>query len=219
MSKSLSSFLLVLLASVSLLSACNKTEESEIQEDYDRLFPLKPTEKAHIQPGEIIVKQGDVNVNRTSFRYEGKDNVSDKTTYVVTLKYRLKEDQEDAGRSRYALRFVGENKQLVSIGSDAKSNFVPHDDFYAPGYVPLPNQPEMQAGKEYTLTFKVQSGFQLLLCVNGAGPRNSGIRARLTAVAQDDGLTDPIVLQTEQYQTQEGQAMLPQPYCKYVVLP
>ncbi|MDO5075481.1 MAG: hypothetical protein Q4D66_06405 [Bacteroidales bacterium] len=219
MFKPFSALLLALLATLLLVPACNEAEQPEIEEDYDRLFPLKPTEKARVQPGEIIVKQGDVNVNRQLFRYEGHDTLSQKTSYNITLKYRLKEDKVDLGRSRYALRFVGENKQLVSIGSDSKTNFVPHDDYYAPGYVPLAQQPEMLPNKEYTLRFKAQSGFQLLLCVNGAGPRNSGIRARLTAVAEDDGLTEPIVLQTDQYQTQEGQAMLPQPYCKYVVLP
>ena len=34
-----------------------------------------------------------------------------------------------------------------------------------------------------------------------------------------DDSSEPIMLQTEQYQNDEGQVMLPYPYCKYVVLP
>lgn len=210
---------LYLLISLFLCFSCNEVEKDEAEEDYDRLFPLKKEIEKHTpMPGEAIVKQGDVNVNRKSFKYEGNDTIQDKNTYTITLKYRLKEDYSDMEKSRYFVRFVNEDKTLTSIYSDPKTKFMPHDEFDETADVEMAH-PEMESNREYTIRFKAKSGFQLFLCVNGAGPRNSGIRAKITAVADDDGLTPPLVLQTEQYQTQEGQAMLSQPYCKYVILP
>lgn len=210
---------LYLLIGLLALTACNVEENDEIEEDYARLFPLKEIEKHSPLAGEAIVKQGDVNVTRKTFLYEGTDTIKDKVDYTITLKYRLSEGNEDAGKSRYVLRFVNEKNELVSISSNPKTDFVAPEEYYAPDYLPQEGHPEMQANKEHTLRFKVKSGFQMFLCVNGAGPRNTGIRARIVAVAHDDGLTEPLVLQTEQHQVQEGQALLPQPFCKYIILP
>lgn len=208
---------LYILLGAFCLSACNVAEVGDVEEDYAKIFPEKGIEKPEVSSSEIIELQGDPQVTKATFKYEGREVKEEVTHYTVTLKYRLREDREDLGKSRYFLRFVDEKKQLLSLFSNATTNFTPYDE-YSPDAPVDPSRPAMHSNREYTVRFQAQSGFQLFLCVTGAGPRNSSIRASLTAV-DNDGLLEPIVLQTEQYQDSEGQASLPFPYCKYIILP
>lgn len=205
------------LCTLLFLTACNVSEIHDVEEDYAQIFKEKEIEKPEVSSIDAVVRQGDPNVTKSSFRYEGTDTNQEGISYTVVVKYRLGESREDLNKSRYYVRFVNEKKELVSLFSNANTHFMPYDE-YSPEAAASGTRPEFKPNKEYTLRFQAQSGFQLFLCVTGAGPRNSNIRASITAT-DNAGLMEPIVLQTEQYQQNEGQASLPKPYCKYVLLP
>ena len=200
------------------LCACNREPADVIEEDYDKLFPFEGIEEYEDEDGEIIIRNEDPFITKKTFKYKGEEVSYEPTEYVVTLKYRY--DDRNANKnssSRYLVRFVNDNQELVSISSNVKTGFMDQEEYDELNGAPT--QPyEMYEGKDYEVSFHVKSGYQLLLCVNGYGPRNTSIKASITATPVDDS-SEPIVLHTEQYQNKEGQVSLPYPYCKYVVLP
>ena len=211
--------IIVALCALCCLTACNKIEDDPASEDYDALFPFEGIEDYEDETGATIVRNEDAFVTKKTFVYKGEENVYDPTIYEVVLRYRYDDKnfvKTDA--ARYFVRFVNEKKELVSISSNKNTHFMDPEEFEElKGEKPTQDY-EMRCGKDHEIRFKVQSGHQLLLCVNGAGPRNTSMKASITAIPLDDS-SEPIVLQTEQHQNDEGQVMLPYPYCKYVVLP
>ena len=207
------------LCALCCLTACNKDEEDPIPEDYEALFPFEGIEDYEDENGAIIIRNEDPFITKKTFEYKGEEGVYDPTDYEVVLTYRYDDRnfvQTDA--ARYLVRFVDEHKQLVSISSNRNTHYMDPVEYEELNGAKPAQDYEMKSGETYEIRFKVQSGHQLLLCVNGAGPRNTSMKASLTATPLDDS-SEPIVLQTEQYQNDEGQVMLPYPYCKYVVLP
>ena len=208
----------IIFLSLMSLCGCNKDGAAVIEEDYDKLFPFEGIDEYEDEDGEIVIQNADPNITKKTFEYKGKDDVYEATTYEVVLKYVFEDKNPNQGMpSRYFVRFVDETKELVSISSIPGTHFMDPEEYEELNGAPA-HAYEMEEGKTYEVKFQVQSGHQLLLCVNGYGPRNTSMKASLTATATDDS-TEPIVLHTEQYQNDEGQVSLPYPYCKYVILP
>ena len=208
----------ILLFSVLVFCGCNRDQVDPIEENYDELFPFEGIEPHEDEEGEIVVRNESPDITKKTFKYKGEEGIYDPTTYDVVLKYRFDDKNfvQDMS-SRYFVRFVNEKKELVSISSIESTHFMDPAEYAELNGAPV--QPyEMYCGKDYEIKFQVQSGHQLLLCVNGFGPRNTAMKASITATPLDDS-TVPIVLETEQYQNDEGHVSLPYPYCKYVVLP
>ncbi len=200
------------------LVACNDGHSPDTDEDYATLFPFTGIDKPKLAEGEIVIRNGNTNITRNTFVYEGNDSALANNEYDVVLTYQfIDQNAYQSGSNRYVIRFVDANKQLVSISSNAATVFLPDDEYDAQN-PPLSPRYEMKKGEEYTVRFKVKSGFQMLLCVTGMGYRNTAIKARITATATD-GTIEPITLYSEQYQNSEGVVQLPTPYCKYVILP
>ena len=211
--------ILGLLCALFTFTACNKDEQDPLAEDYDALFPFEGIEDYEDEDGAIIIRNEDPFITKKTFEYKGEEGIFDPTDYEVVLRYRY--DDKNAVQThaaRYLVRFVNEAKQLVSISSNKNTHYMDPIEYEELNGAKPPQDYEMESGKDYEIRFKVKSGHQILLCVNGAGPRNTSMKASLTATPLDDS-SEPIVLQTEQYQNDEGQVMLPYPYCKYVVLP
>ena len=199
-------------------TACNEYEEHIIEEDYDALFPFEGIDEYEDADGDIVVRNEDPDITKKTFVYKGEDKGFDPTVYEVVVRYRYENKNARPDHSaRYVVRFVNEKQELVSISSNPATGYMDAEE-----YEELNGKPgqgyEMEYGKDYEIKYQVESGHQLLLCVNGYGPRNTAMIASITATPLD-GTTEPVVLQTEQYQNKEGQVSLPYPYCKYVVLP
>lgn len=215
---SLFSFLFVVITVCCLFVACNEPATDAPVEDYEKLFPFRGIDRPEAEPGQIVVRQGNPDLNRVTFVYQGDESSIGDTEYTVTLRYTLLDPNPATEyEARYVIRFVNADKQLVSISSNENTAFMEAEEFSRLNGAP-PHGYVMHKNQEYTHTFKARSGFQFLLCVNGFGPRNTGLRVSLTATSVD-GTVVPIKLATEQYQNQEGHVSLPNPFCKFVILP
>lgn len=199
------------------VASCNEPFSDAPAEDYEKLFPFRGIDRPEADPGQIVERQGNPDLNRTTFVYQGDDNTVGDTEYLVTLRYTLIDANPVDEGSRYVIRFVDDNRRLVSITSNENTAFMDSEEYGALNGAPGHGF-SMRRNEEYTHTFKARSGFQLLLCVNGFGPRNTGVRASITATSLD-GMVVPIRLSTEQYQNKEGHVALPNPFCKYIILP
>lgn len=198
--------------------ACSSPQYNDTEEDYDTLFPFGGIDDPETSDNEIVVKAGNPDITKYTFQYRGNEESLGDVEYLVKLTYKFDEYNTtwENVKARYVLRFVNADKQLVSISSNPATNYWPTDE-YDKGEAQGAH-PKMRPAKTYTQTFKVHSGFELLLCVNGAGPRGSSMVAQIEAQATD-GSIPPVVLSSEQYQNAEGMVQLPIPYCKYVILP
>ncbi len=186
-----------------LFFSCNKKEKDKPEEDYDTLFPLGEIEKPENMRGDLIVKLCDPELALENYKYPGEEISDAENRYEVTLSYVFTELDErgnfvDNMTARYTVTYINEKKELITITSDGEEG--------------------SKNGFEYKIVFYVNSGFPMYLCVNGVGPRNSNVKARITAVSTD-GLIEIPALETEQYQNNEGPNKLKYPYCEYIVLP
>ncbi len=214
----------LIACSLLLCLSCSKGEDEVIlKEDYDKLFPFGEIDKPSPKYGQVIERQGDTRLTAKTFQYQGTKSELFETEYDVVVTYEMHEEENDEGivKSRYALRFVNADEKLISIGSDPERNYMTSEEYDA-----LENKDDLPEAKytmptdeEQTIRFKVKSGFQMLLCLTGTGPTTSWVKAEIVATAVD-GSIPPIKLSTgKQVQTLEGIAMLPSPFCKYVILP
>ena len=182
------------------LVSCNKTTIDPKEEDYKKLFPFKGIDKPESNYEDMNTQVCNPSEALNNYQYKGVE-ITDKRKYTVTIKC-LYEEKTDY-KSTYYVRFIDENKQLVSIGSrEIKDSYI----YY------------MENGKEFTKTFEVTSGYPMYLLVNGGGERESRIKASISAISTD-GLVNVPILSTEQYQNEEGPNPLPNPYCEYIILP
>lgn len=213
-----------MLCSLCTLWACNDKEEPTVQEDYDQLFPFTGVDKPTPQFGQIVERQGDINMTAKTFQYLGTKSDLFQTEYEVEIKYAMWEPSSRDGnvKSRFALRFVNEEERLVSIGSDPDRNYMTVDEYDAwdtSEPYPEPEHSMPSDGEEQTISFTVKSGFQLLLCLTGNAPTGAWVEAEITATATD-GSYPPIKIKTgKQVQGGEGQASIPNALCKYIILP
>ena len=210
-------YLFLILCWAVVAVSCNEDRKDDPEENYDELFPFEGIDKPEVEYGDAVMRPCNPDARPEDYVYPGIDNVVDKDEYEITLKYRFSEpiDEAHAGKvvSRYILKYINKDQKEVMVCSDenyelespevTKDVIVSHD---------------MNNNEWYTVSFKVYSGFPLMLCVNGSGPRDSSIEAEITAVSLS-GLTPTLKLETRQYQTREGIDRLANPYCNFIVLP
>lgn len=194
-----------LLAILLLLSACQRVYNDPQEEDYQQLFPFKGIEKPKISYEDQVRQICDPYEAIEAYHYPGVEITEDKRTYTVTLTCEFRElgaDPDDI-RSRYIVKYIGEDKEIHAIGSSAN----------------VSGAEEVMTHEEpYEVTIQAQSGYPMYLSVNGSGPRNSSIKARIKAVS-DDGLTVVKELKVSQTQNKEGMDYINQPFCEYIILP
>lgn len=213
-----------MLCSLCTLWACNDKEEPTVQEDYDQLFPFTGVDKPTPQFGQIVERQGDINMTAKTFQYLGTKSDLFQTEYEVTLTYALWEPYNDEGKvkSRIALRFVNEDEQLVSIGSDKDRRYMTVDEYdnwdTSQPYPPIKYQMR-DNGRDTSIKFNVKSGFQLLLCLTGNAPTRAWVRAEIVAKALDGSYPPIKITANKEVQGGEGQASIPNALCKYIILP
>lgn len=197
-----------------MMCSCNTVkEDSIINEDYERLFPLKEIEKPENKRGELLVQLCDPDQALDNYKYPGDETPNDAEQYKITLICSFQEknwsgDLINDITSQYKVKYINEKKELITINCGKKSG--ENIDLLTPNV--------MYNGEKFEISFNVYSGFPLYLSVSGAGPDNSNIRASIKAVS-GDGLIEIPALQTEQYQNDEGINPLKYPYCEYIILP
>lgn len=210
---------------VTILGAsCVKEYEDVPEEDYETLFPFTGIEKNDEDDGEIIIKDGNPDLNISTFDYANysKDDVIRSTKYDITLTYRFDEgdmQNNTYSKSKIFVGFVNSDKYLRGVTSEDFNAFIPEEELqFMEEHNLEPLDLEMESGKDYSYSFKAQSGFPLYLSVRGMGVRGAKIQASITAIA-NNGLIEPIRLNTTISQNKEGPNPLTPPYCKYVILP
>ena len=182
-------------------------------EDYDKLFPFRGVERPDGRYEDMTILSGNPETTPSAFVYPGVTLPGTPRTYRVTLTYSFSEpaDLHQGGlrkqsevRSRCVVRFVGADKLLHELGTEKTlqgSSLIPND------------------GNQHTQTLTLSSGQPLFLLVNGTAARGSTIHVSLQAVSTDGIFATP-VLETRQTQNyDEGEARLPAPFCKYIILP
>ncbi len=197
------------------LTACNVKEQETPEENYEALFPFKGIDKPKNRKGNMTVKLCDPELALENYTYPGEDSASDAEEYTVTLTCSFSEldtkgNPVDVPTARYTVTYINEKKELVAIGTtpeDEKDEETEEDE-----------QSVMKNGEELTVEFKVRSGFPMYLCINGVGPRDSHVKARISAVSAD-GLIEVPELKAALYQNDEGPNKLKHPYCEYIILP
>lgn len=239
--------LLITTCLLLFLGSCNKDKTEDVpKEDYDKLFPIKEIEKSPKPAGMYVIKDHDPDITFLTYKPLGSNEGTEegRDTYDVTLTYLFKEPYQkgDVTESYYVLRFIDEKGNLVGISSDYNGLFLPKEEYeIIKKYGPYGEADEEDAteyekrvleffhnkeDKEYgmpkdqnkTIHFKLKSGQVLLLCAKGTALRGSSLVASIEAKSVS-GLTPPIRLNVELYQNSEGMVTLPNPYCKYVILP
>lgn len=191
---------ILFLFTLTLFSHCNKIAEDIIDEDYQKLFPFTGVDKPEISYEDMTKKQCDPDEPSKNFVYPGV-SIPEAREYDVTIKCVYNGD--GTGTSRYEIKYVDENQKIQTIGSyahNANLSFV------------------LASGEEYKRTFKVKSGHPMYLCVNGVAPRNTNVKASISAISTDGIIVTP-TLGTAQYQNQEGPNKVEVPYCEYIILP
>lgn len=187
----------ILLLMGLILLSCNPTREEVERENYEDIFKFKGIERPDISYEDMILRRCDPELPLKRYKYPGVE-IENAKEYTVTLKCRYTDGNNYA--SRYVIRFIDENKEISTIGSDANHTLT------------------MEEGEELVKTFKVKSGYPMYLSVNGVGDRGSHIEASITAIS-DDGYIRTPVLSTLQYQNNEGPNRVANPYCQYIILP
>ncbi|MEG0462940.1 hypothetical protein [Bacteroides sp.] len=198
------------------ICSCNTVKDDLIvDENYEKLFPLKEIEKPENKRGELNVQLCDPSQALKDYKYPGMETPNDAEQYKVTLTCTFQEKGSDNSliediNSVYEVRYINEREELViiSCGKKSERNMLSGQ--------PSPNK--MYNGEPLVITYTVHSGFPLYLAVSGAGPRGSNIKASIKAVSSD-GLIEIPNLETEQYQNKEGIIGLRYPYCEYMILP
>lgn len=212
MNKSIFKICLLSLVCTFVAMACNRTPIDMPEEDYNQLFPFKGLEKPVINYEDMPILVGDPETSPQDYVYQGVTFPTQRS-YQVRLTYSFEEpaDLGDGGlrpqssvRSKIVIRYVGADKQLHEL-START---------VSGENKINND-----GKEHSLEFTLTSGQPLYLAVSGYAARSTTISAKLEAHSEDGLFTTPI-LKTKQTQNyDEGEASLPAPYCKYIILP
>lgn len=193
--------LLKLLLIGLMVVSCNPRGEDPLEEDYSQLFPFRGIDTPDIYYEDMIARNCNPDEALEQYKYPGVTLPSERE-YTVTLKCKYTAIGNDYA-TRYAIRYIAEDKSIKVIGTDAA----------------MANVSEvLENGEQKTISFKVKSGYPLYLSVNGVGARNSSIYASISAVSTDGYIISPELF-TEQYQNKEGPNRIENPYCKYIILP
>lgn len=194
-----------------VLSSCNPIIDDQfVEEDYEKLFPIKDIEKPENKRGELNVQLCDPSQALKDYKYPGVETPTDPELYKVTLTCTFEEKDInnvfiDDVTSLYEVKYINENKELtiVRCGKLSEGNSKPNT---------------MYNGRTFSISFNVKSGYPMYLSISGAGPRGSNIKANIKAVSSD-GLIEIPVLESIHYQNKEGIINLQNPYCEYLILP
>lgn len=195
------------------LVGCKHTPIDYPVEDYDKLFPFRGVERPDGRYEDMTILSGNPETTPSTFVYPGVTLPGTPRTYRVTLTYSFSEpaDLHQGGlrkqsevRSRCVVRYVGADKLLHELGTEKT--------FQGASLI-------LNDGNQHTQTLTLSSGQPLFLLVNGTAARGSTIHVSLQAVSTDGIFATP-VLETRQTQNyDEGEARLPAPFCKYIILP
>lgn len=196
----LSGILLLLCA-----MSCQRNYNDPEPEDYAALFPFKGIEKPTISYEDQVRQVCDPYEALESYRYPGVEISEGKRRYTVTLICQFTERGAipDEVNSRFAVKYIGEDKQIHVIGSSTSVSGA--DEI-------------MTLDEPYEVTIEAESGYPMYLSVNGTAPRESNITASIRAVSED-GLTVVNEIKVSQTQNREGQDYISQPFCEYIILP
>lgn len=200
MNKQITLYHFLLLIISFLVISCNPRNLEDITEDYDKIFPLKDIEQPDLPYEDMITRYCDPALALENYKYPGVE-IPNPKEYTVTLKCQFKEGIEYD--SRYTIRYIGEDKKIHTIGTDARETshtFILEDD------------------KEIEYTFKVKSGYPMYLSLDGVGAMESSIKTSIKAVSTDGFIATPIIF-TEQFQNREGPNRVQNPFCNYIILP
>lgn len=193
----------VFLAGLVSFFSCNQKDTDPQEEDYDKLFPFTGIEKPENAYEDMNIRICDADRVITQYNQLGV-HIDNAREYRVTIKCEYSETTEAQHTlARYYVRFVDQNKQVASVGSDATDSALNY---------------KLTSDQEFTKTFVVKSGYPMYLLVNGIGHRGSKIKASISAVSTD-GLVVVPALTSEQAQNKEGPNKLQNPYCEYIILP
>jgi hypothetical protein len=184
-----------------LLVACTKPKDDP-EEDYDTLFPFKGIEKPLISFEEQNLLHCDPQIDKIRFRYPGVNITENIREYDLTLTCSYKKG-EDNQKPTFVVKYIGEDQKLHYVVSNPNTE---NKDVV------------MEEDSEYTVSFRVKSGFPMYLSVSGSGVRGSQIEARIGGKCTD-GYTVVKMLESVQFLNQEGVNNVPEPYCNYVILP
>lgn len=226
-------YALALLLSASLLSACGTGEHDTPDEDYEKLFPFPGFEHPKASKYGLKIDLCDPFMSLEDFKSPSQQKKDGEHTYEVTFSVMFIErypNGEPKGfsesESNFKVSYIAENDQLVTYYSRYSEK------------PPFPRDPEdgdwdkyfedqekydfkhrdLENNHQVTKTFKVKSGYPLMLCVSGDCPSTAVIKASITATEVDGLLTIP-VLETEQTCDDSAQGPIAHPYCQTIVLP
>lgn len=198
--------LLATLTLLVILGGCRRVYNDPQEEDYDKLFPFSGIEKPRISYEDQVRQICDPYEALEAYHYPGVEMPEgERRSYTVTVTCSFGEigaDPEDI-RSRYFVRYIGEDKEIHTIASSMNVS----------GAEEL-----MTVEEPYEVTVSAESGYPMYLSVNGSGPRGSSIKASIKAVSED-GLTVVKTLSVSQTQNKEGLDYINQPFCEYIILP
>lgn len=200
MIKNIKSCFSLLLLLTAFTWSCNPRSIDSITEDYDKIFPKKDIEQPDIPYEDMVTRYCDPSLPLEKYKYLGVD-IPNAREYTVTLKCKFKEGV--GYDSNYTIRYIGEDKKIHTIGSDASTG---NNTFI------------MVDGKEIEHTFNVKSGYPMYLSVDGVGATESSINASIKAISKDGFISVPAIF-TEQFQNVEGPNRIQNPFCNYIILP
>lgn len=186
-----------------LLFSCNGTPNTELEEDYEQLFPFTGISKPETSYEDMNVTPCDPDVALSNYQYPGVTITEEVREYEVTIRCRYDQQVESHGSPNFMVRYIAPDKTMKLISSNKKNQDA---DVY------------MEHDKELVLIFKVHSGYPLYLSVSGSAPRGSSITAEISAHSLDGFIVVPS-LKTTQSQNKEGTNLIPSPYCEYIILP
>lgn len=192
---------------------CSPTVADDVEEDYDKLFPFPGIEKPKISYDDQALQLASIDMNENTYVYPGVEINGEKRTYTVTLHCAFFEkdindelEGDDYISSKYVIKYIDADKKLKTIVSKL-------DGSYDEDKVKT-----LKNGQELSVTFQAESGFPMFLLVRGGGPRFSSVKATISAVSTD-GFTIVRPIQVEEYQNEEGENLIKNPFCGYIILP
>lgn len=201
-------YFVLLIALLSLSTACERQYDDSPEEDYAKLFPFTGIDKPQVDDA-LVLKQCNPKEELALSIYDPEsDKPESGREYEVTIQYSYRETQTDGSlteypSSRFVVRFLDEAGNYVLAGSSSNTS-----DLDA----------LMTNGTEYSVTYKARSGQLLYIAADGVAPRGASIKVSASARSVDGLITIP-ALGTHQFQNNEGPNPLPYPYCEYLILP
>ncbi len=188
---------------ICLICSCKPEDDTYIEEDYDALFPFKGIDKPELSYEDMTIITADPNLSPSTYRYNGVDiPEEDSRDYDVTINCHYAYEGSNSASAFITLRYVGEDKNLKIVSSDIRDKDA--DAHFQ--------------NNDFSIKLRLRSGYPMLLNLVGKAPRGTRVEASISAQSVD-GIIKLPKLQTIQSQNKEGVDLLPEQYCKYIILP